>query len=113
MTIYHNPRCKKSKETLELLKANKVDPQIIEYLKTPPKNDELKSLLGKLNKKPLDIIRKQEKVFKENYKGKDLPDEEWINIMVENPILIERPIVVKDDKAVLGRPPENVHALLN
>ncbi len=112
MKIYHNPRCKKSRETLALIEESGKAPQVVEYLKTPPTEEELKDILTKLGMKPADIIRKGEAIFKEQYKGKALSDEEWIRVLSENPKLIERPIVVEGDSAILGRPPENVKALL-
>ncbi len=112
MKIYHNPRCRKSRETLELIRAKNSEPEIIEYLSTPPSKSELDEILKMLGLEPLDLIRKGEKVFKEKFKGKDNNRQEWIEIMVENPILIERPIVISNGKAVIGRPPENVNALL-
>ena len=112
MDIYHNPRCRKSRETLQLMRDAGVEPTVIEYLKTPPTEAELKALLEKLGKAPIDIIRKGEKVFKAEYKGRNLSDAEWIAAMAANPILMERPIVVSGNKAVLGRPPENVNELL-
>ncbi len=111
MTIYHNPRCKKSKETLQLIRDQGIEPEVVEYLKETPSTEELKKLLNKLGMKPDEIIRKNEKVFKESYKGKELSDEEWLKVLHENPKLIERPIVVEGDRAVLGRPPENVKEL--
>ena len=110
--IYHNPRCRKSRETLEILRNAGHEPEIIEYLQSPPSEPELKDILYKLGKKPEEIIRKGEDIFKTNFKGKEYTDSEWIRLMVENPKLIERPIVVKDNQAVLGRPPENVKDLL-
>ncbi len=86
--------------------------QIVEYLKNCPTFDELKVIIGKTGLKPIDIIRKGEKVYKENFKGKEFTDDEWIKVMLENPILIERPIVIKGSKAALGRPPEQVEAIL-
>ena len=112
MKIYHNPRCRKSRETLQLIQESGKEPEIIEYLKTPPSETELKTLISLLGKKPEEIIRKGEAIFKENYKGKNYSDKEWIKILVQNPKLIERPIVVEGKKAVLGRPPENVKTLL-
>ena len=112
MKIYHNPRCRKSRETLNLLKEKEIDVKVIEYLKETPTEEELREILNRLGKKPLEVIRKGEKIYKEQFKGKDYSDEEWIKIMVNNPILIERPIVVKDDKAVIGRSPENVNQLI-
>ena len=112
MKIYHNPRCTKSRETLNLIREKGVEPEIVEYLKTAPTANELKEVLSKLKLKPQDIIRKGEDIYKEKYKGKELTDDQWIAAMAENPILIERPIVVSGNKAVLGRPPENVLELL-
>lgn len=111
MKIYHNPRCRKSRETLQIIQDKGKEVEIIEYLKETPSESELKELLKKLDKKPAEIIRKTESDFKENFKGKNLTDEEWISAMVKYPKLIERPIVVDGEKAVLGRPPENVNAL--
>jgi len=110
--IYHNPRCRKSRETLEIIRQAGYEPEIIEYLQNPPSETELKDLLKKMGKRPEEIIRKGEDVFKTNFKGKQLTDDEWIKVMVENPKLIERPIVVKETKVILGRPPENVKNLL-
>ncbi|QSE96874.1 arsenate reductase (glutaredoxin) [Fulvivirga lutea] len=107
-TIYHNPRCGKSRNTLKILEEKNVENNVVEYLKTPPTFGELKSVVKKLKIKPEELLRKGESVFKENYKGKSLSDDEWIRAMVDNPILIERPIVIVGDKAVIGRPPENV-----
>ncbi len=112
MKIYHNPRCAKSRETLALITKAGKDFEIVEYLKTPPSFAELKDLLVRLHLKPEQILRKSEALFKERFKDKKFNDDEWITIMTENPILIERPIVVKGNKAVLGRPPENVLTLL-
>ncbi|MGB0886435.1 MAG: arsenate reductase (glutaredoxin) [Chitinophagales bacterium] len=108
LKIYHNPRCSKSRQTLQIIKEKNVEVEIIEYLKDVPNAKELKTVLKKLNLKPQEILRKGEAIFKENFKGKTFSDEEWIEIMIENPKLIERPIVFNKDKAVLGRPPENV-----
>jgi arsenate reductase len=107
-TIYHNPRCAKSRQTLNLLIDYDVDPIIVEYLKTPLSEEELRGILRKLNIKAGDLVRKGEVVYKEKYKGKELSEEEWIRAMIEHPKLMERPIVVDGDKARLGRPPENV-----
>ena len=111
MKIYHNPRCGKSRDTLKLIQAKGIEPEVVEYLKDTPSPEEIKEVLSKLGMKPMDIIRKGETVYKEKFKGKDYSDSQWIDILALNPILIERPIVVKDDKAILGRPPENVKAL--
>lgn len=109
--IYHNSRCRKSREGLAFLESKTTDFEIIEYLKTPLTFDELKEIISKLGIKPLELIRKQEADFKENFKGKDLTDDEYIQAMVDYPKLIERPIVVKDEKAVLGRPAEKIGEL--
>tara|TARA_R110002072_G_scaffold146463_11_gene293320 strand:- start:504 stop:842 length:339 start_codon:yes stop_codon:yes gene_type:complete len=112
MKIYHNPRCSKSRQTLQLIKDAGVEPEVIEYLTDVPSKAELKELVAMLGIKPYDLLRRGETDFKENFKGKDLSDDEWIAAMVKYPKLIERPIVVKQKKAVLGRPPENVKTLL-
>ena len=112
MKIYHNPRCRKSREGLELLKDSGQDFEIVEYLKNPLSADEIKSLLEKLNLEAEGLVRKGEAIWKENFKGKDLSDQEIIEAMATHPKLIERPIVEKGNKAVLGRPPENIKALL-
>jgi len=108
MKIYHNPRCSKSRKTLAIIREKGEEVEIVEYLNNPPNKIELIEVLKKLGMKPEHIIRKGEAIYKENYKGKSYTDEEWIEIMANNPILMERPIVVKDNKAVMGRPPENV-----
>ncbi len=111
VTIYHNPRCKKSRAGLQYLQSKTDDIRIVEYLKQPLSAEELKKLLMLLNKKPQEMIRTQETVYKQNFKGKNFTDEEWIKIMVENPKLIKRPIVVKGNKAVWGDPPEEIDVL--
>lgn len=112
MKIYHNPRCRKSLETLQMIHDAGKDVEIIEYLKTPPTFNELKEILIQLNIPAEQLLRKNEAVYKEQYKGKSFTDDEWIEVMIANPKLIERPIVVKGGKAILGRPPENVNAFL-
>ncbi|MCF8459323.1 MAG: arsenate reductase (glutaredoxin) [Flavobacteriales bacterium] len=112
MKIYHNPRCSKSRETLQIILDAGVEPEIIDYLIDVPTEAELKDLISMLGIKPYDLLRRGEADFKDNFKGKDLSDDEWITAMVKFPKLIERPIVVKQKKAVLGRPPENVKTLL-
>ncbi len=113
-TIYHNPKCSKSRQTLALLQEHGIEPQIIEYLKTPPTVKTLASLCELLQKQPQAIIRTKEKCFHEL--GLTITDQkspqQWLQILADNPILIERPIVVKGNKAVIGRPPENVLTLL-
>ena len=111
-TIYHNPRCKKSRAGLQYLQSRGIEPEVVEYLKTPLSEDELNGLLEKLGKKPADMIRTQEAVYKSDFKGKKMSDADWVKAMVENPKLIQRPIVVKGNRAVLGDPAENIDALL-
>ena len=113
VTIYHNPRCSKSRKALELLRAEGIEPEIIEYLKTPPSATKLKDILKRLGLEPRDLMRKKEPP----YKALALDDaaqkrDALVKAMVENPILIERPIVLKGDKAALGRPPEAVLEIL-
>ena len=111
MKIYHNPKCSKSRQTLAIIKNRTSEFEIIEYLKNPMTVKKITVLLSQLKIKPLELVRTQETIWKENYKGKELTDIEIINAMAENPKLIERPIVVKNNKAVIGRPPENVLSL--
>jgi arsenate reductase (glutaredoxin) len=111
-TIFHNPRCTKSRETLALLEQNGVQPRIVEYLKTPPTAAELKAIVAKLGIKPEQLVRKGEEIYKSQYAGKSLTDAQWIEALATHPVLIERPIVVKGPRAILGRPPENVKTLL-
>lgn len=112
LKIYHNPRCSKSRQTLALIEEKGAEVEIIEYLKDIPTKKELTAILKKLKLTPGQILRKGEPVFKEKFKGKELSDDQWLDAMIEYPKLIERPIVIKDNKAVLGRPPENVLELL-
>lgn len=112
LKIYHNNRCSKSRQALELIKDSNQEVEVIDYLKTPPTAAELKDILQKLNIKPEQLIRKSEAVYKDNYKGRSLTDDEWIQAMLDHPVLIERPIVVKGEVAVVGRPTENVQKLL-
>lgn len=106
--IYHNPRCRKSRETLNILNEKSVEVEVIEYLKAPPSKKDLELIVELLDIKPEELIRKTEKIFKEQYKGKSLTAEDWLQVMVDNPILMERPIVICNNKAVIGRPPEKV-----
>jgi len=110
--IYHNPRCGKSRTTLKLIQEAGIEPNIRLYLQDTPTQAELRSIIKKLGIPAEGLIRKGEKIFKEQYKGQELDDAGWIKAMADHPILIERPIVIKGDKAVLGRPPENVSALV-
>ncbi|MFD2098752.1 arsenate reductase (glutaredoxin) [Flagellimonas iocasae] len=110
--IYHNPRCRKSREGLEVLEQSGQDFEIVKYLEDIPTEEELKTLIGYLGITPEELVRKNEAIWKEQYKGKSLSDDEIITAMVENPKLIERPIIVKDKKAVIGRPSEKINILL-
>lgn len=111
--IYHNPRCGKSRDTLKLLEAQGIQPEVIEYLKTPPSHGELQAILHKLGLKPRDLMRTKEPEYKENgLDDQSLSDSELIEAMVRIPKLIERPIVLANDKAAVGRPPETVLAIL-
>jgi arsenate reductase len=110
-TLFHNPRCSKSRTTLALLHERGVDVRIVDYLKNPPTTDELKLLLSKLNLRPEELIRVGEDDYKSKVAGKKLTDAQLIAVMVDNPILIERPIAVVGDRAAIGRPPENVLSL--
>jgi arsenate reductase (glutaredoxin) len=110
--IYHNPRCSKSREGLEILEKSGQPFEVTKYLEAVPGKAELKELLKYLDLAPIDLVRKNEALWKEQYKGRALSDEEIIDAMHEHPRLIERPIVVKNAKAVLGRPPENIKSLL-
>ncbi len=112
MNIYHNPRCRKSRETLAILNEKNIKVEIIEYLQHPPTEGELKEIVDKLGIPVEELIRKGEQEFKDHFKGKQFSENEWLKILVEHPKLIERPIVVDGDKAILGRPPENVNQLI-
>lgn len=110
--IFHNPRCSKSRLGLQYLKDKGVEPAVVEYLKTPPTAEQLKQILKKLGKTPLDIIRKNEDIFKTEFKGKELSDDAWVDVMVKHPKLIERPIIINGDKAVIARPTEAIDEVL-
>ncbi|WP_289662057.1 arsenate reductase (glutaredoxin) [Flavobacterium panacagri] len=111
--IYHNPRCGKSRTCLAFIEQSNQEFEIIPYLTQTPSFDELKTLLKQLNLEPLELVRTKEKIWIENFKGKTLSNDQIINAMVENPILIERPIVVKDGKAIIGRDPDLVASFLD
>lgn len=113
ITIYHNTRCSKSRQTLQLIRDSGVEPRVVEYLKTPPSFDELDGLLKKLKLQPIELMRRKESAFGElELAHQSLSRDEAIAVMIKNPVLIERPIVVKGSDAVIGRPPENVQELL-
>lgn len=112
-TIYHNPRCSKSRQTLALLEERGISPRVVNYLETPPSAAELKTILKRLGLRPRDLMRKGEPRYAElGLKDRDLEDDALIALMVANPILIERPIVVSGGKAAIGRPPESVLEIL-
>lgn len=112
MIIYHNARCSKSREALDILNKNKCEVEIREYLKQPPTKKELKELLAKLGCKPIDIVRKKEEIYIKKFANKKFTDAEWIQILTEHPVLIERPIVIDGYKAVVARPPELIIDLI-
>ncbi len=111
--IYHNPRCSKSRQTLQLLQERGIEPEVIEYLKNPPSHSELSAILDMLRMEPRDLMRKNESEYKENnLDDNSLDRQTLIEAMVNRPILIERPIVVANGKAAIGRPPEKVLEIL-
>ncbi len=101
--IFHNPRCQKSRAALAYIESTGEDVEIIEYLKNPPSVKELKEVLALLKLKPIDIVRKKESLYIETYKDKKFSDAEWLNVLTENPILIERPILIHKNKAAIAR----------
>lgn len=112
-TLYHNPRCSKSRATLELLNSRGIEPQIVEYLKAPPDAATLKKILSLLGMGPRELMRQNETAYREaGLDNPDLCDDDLINAMIEHPVLIERPIFLANGKAAVGRPPENVLNIL-
>jgi len=112
ITIYHNPRCSKSRQTLALIQEQGIEPDIIEYLNSPPSEAELDKILMMLGKEPAELLRTGEDEYKQHFKGHDLSRAEAITLMVQYPKVIERPIVVNGDRAAVGRPPESVLKIL-
>lgn len=112
LKIYHNPRCSKSRQTLALIRERGFEPEVIEYLNTPPSEAELNQILTKLGMEPEALMRKGEADYKEYIKGKSLHRSETIALMISYPKVIERPIVINGDKAAIGRPPESVLDIL-
>jgi len=110
--IYYNPRCSKCRDVVAIVSEHGYTTELIQYLDTPPGKEELRDLLKKLGMKPMELIRKGEEVFKQQYLGRTLSNEEWLDVMVAHPVLIERPIVVRGDKAVVARPADKVLTLL-
>lgn len=113
LKIFHNPRCRKSCEAINLLDTTDVTYEVVLYLNTTPTPVELQKLLSLLKMSPLDLVRKQEAIWKENYKGQDWTHDQLIQILCDNPKLIERPIIFDEQKAVVGRPIENLKTLLD
>ena len=112
--IYHNPRCSKSRQTLDLLKQEGINPKIVLYLEEPPSESDLTKILDFLGIEPRELLRTGEVEYKElNLKDRTLDDSKIIKLMSVNPKLIERPIVVSNNQAIIGRPPENVLNLIN
>ena len=112
MIIYHNPRCRKSREALQIIQTLRLEYQIIEYLKNPLSEADLKDLIKKLGVNADSLLRKNEILFKEKYSGKKIGEKEILKAIAENPILMERPIIVQGNKAVIGRPPEKIMELV-
>lgn len=110
--IYHNPRCTKSRQGLAIVENTGKDFEVVKYLDTIIAEKELTEIIQLLNIAPIDLVRKNEKIWKENYKGKELSDKEIILAMLQNPKLIERPIVINKNKAVIGRPSENILTII-
>jgi len=113
MKIYHNPRCSKSRQTLNLIQEREENIEIIEYLKDNLSVIELEEIIEKLEISPIELVRKKEQIWIDNYKGKDLTDKEIVERMVKHPKIMERPIVINGNKAIIGRPPENVLEIIN
>ena len=112
ITIYHNPRCSKSRLGVQALEEHGKEFEIVKYLNTPLTFDELENIIEKIGVTPLDLVRKNEAIWKSNYKGKNLSDVELIQAMIDYPKLIERPIVVHGNKAIIGRPTERIFEIL-
>ncbi|ATP57008.1 arsenate reductase (glutaredoxin) [Pedobacter ginsengisoli] len=110
--IYHNSRCSKSRCALTVLEDSGKEFEVVNYLETIPTADELRTIIAKLGISAHELVRKSENIYKEQFKGRDLSDEEWVLAMIENPILIERPILVSDDLAVIARPTEKIYDIL-
>lgn len=112
ITVYHNNRCSKSRDAVALLQEKNIDFKLVEYFKTPFTHKELADLIKLIGIKPVDLLRKNEDIFKMEYAGKRLSGSKWIDVMLAHPNLIERPIVVNGDKATIARPPEKVLEIL-
>ena len=113
VVIYHNARCSKSRSACELVAARGIDAVIVDYLKNPPTEAALRDVLNKLGMQPSELVRRGEEIYKTQYAGRTLSEEEWLGALLQDPILIERPIVVRGKRAVVGRPTERVGELLD
>lgn len=111
--IYHNPRCGKSREGLQILEESGKDFEVVKYLEKIPTKSELKAILGLLKIPAIDLVRKNEAIWKDNFKGKTLSEEQVIDALLAYPKLIERPIVIANNKAVIGRPPSSIHSIIS
>ena len=112
MIVYYNPDCSKCAQALNLLEESNCSFELRNYLQDPPTKEELQQLVGKLGCSAIDIVRKKETLFLENYSDKNYTDSEWIDVLIKHPLLIERPIVIDDERAVIGRPPELILDLI-
>ena len=112
LVVYHNARCSKSRASCQLIAEHGAEARIVNYLETPPSRETLRELLGKLGIAAADLVRRGESVFKEHYAGRTLSEDEWLDALIAHPILIERPIVVRGERAVIARPPEKALDLL-
>lgn len=110
--IYHNSRCGKSRTAMQILQEKEIEFEVIEYLKTPLNQNQIKALLKKLGIKAMDLIRNNEELYKTNFKDLQLSEKDWIKVLAENPILIERPIIENDERAIIARPPELVEEFI-
>jgi len=109
--IYHNPRCRKSREGLKYLVEKSLEFECVEYLKNPLTENELRTIIAKMNVRPLELVRTQEEIYKKQFRGKNFTDDEWIKIIIQHPALLKRPVVVRDYKAVVADPPEIMDVL--
>ena len=112
MKIYHNPRCRKSREGIKYLESKKINFEVIDYIKNNLSSEQIKNILKKLQLKPIELVRKNEVIRKDKYKGKEFTDDQLMKILSNEPKLIERPIIVSEKLAVIGRPAENIDKLL-
>ena len=112
MKIYHNPRCRKSREGIKYLESKKINFEVIDYIKNNLSSEQIKKILKKLQLKPIELVRKNEVIWKDKYKGKDFTDDQLMKILSNEPNLIESPIIVSEKLAVIGRPAENIDKLL-